>query len=507
MTVIDRFETNVRTMSDTHAIYYGDRTITFGELNRRANRFANLLEDHGVKVGDRVSLLFTNMPTFVVTYLGAMKRGAIPFPINTRFEGKEIRSVIDEGGASVHVQSDEFDGSLEYVINSETVDAVFTTDSDPVRSEAIPFEQAMQSYAPTYRSVERCLEDTADLMFTSGTTGRSKGVVHTYRNVLAVTTGLTSRFELTRNDRLLVLSPVFHVSGGKLMLASLAIGCPMILLDGWSVERFLSTIERHRATFTHLITTVAVDIAKTDPKTLNQYDTSSFRVALVGGGSASERMFSTFEEHVGGVLCEGYGLTESEGCVSFNPPGERRKLGSNGLPHRSWCDVKIVDPETREERASGESGEILIKGDVVAPRYYDRPDLTESAFEDGWLSTGDLGHRDREGYMYFSGRLDDQIKTGGENVYPAEVESVLLQMDEISDIAVVGTPDERWGEKIRAAVIRQSESLSGDDIVAFCRASDSLANFKRPREITFVDSIPQLETQKVDREAVRKLLE
>lgn len=507
MTVVDQFELNARTVPEAIAIYHENRTLTFDDLDRNANRFANLLEDHDVEAGDRVSLHFTNVPTFVVTYLGAMKMGAIPFPINTRFEGEEIRSVVEEGGATVHVQSIDFAESLEYVADIETVDAVFVAGGVPDDADAVPLEEALQSYAPTYRSIERSLEDTADLMFTSGTTGRPKGVVHTHRNVSAVTTGLTSRFELTRSDRLLVLSPVFHVSGGKLMLTALAIGCPMILLDGWSVERFLSTVERHRATFAHLITTVAVDIAKTDRATLDSYDTSSFRAALIGGGSASESVFSTFEEYVGGVLCEGYGLTESEGCVTFNPPDERRKLGSNGLPHRSWCEVKVVDPENGHERVVGEPGEILIRGDVVTSGYYGRPDLTESAFEDGWLATGDLGYRDADGYVYFSGRLDDQMKTGGENVYPAEVESVLLQMDEISDVAVVGIPDERWGERISAVVVRTSESLGRDDIEAYCKSSDSLADYKRPREIAFVDTIPRLDTQKVDRRAVRSMLE
>lgn len=510
MSFIDHVDANMRSREDQAAIYHDGQTITYGELNKKAKQFANVLEEQGVEVGDKVSLYSGNQPRFVIAWLGAMKRGAVPFAINTRFAGEEVKAVIEDGDAVVHVHTTLNRDLLEYVREVDDLETIYAAGGDTPEG-TVDLDESIAAADSEYETVSQALDDAAELMFTSGTTGRPKPAIHTHRNLISAAMGTVSRYNLSSDDTGILATPIFHIAGGMILTASLLVGSPFILIDGWDPEKYLEQVEKHRGSFAHLVTTMVIDLVNLDEETLESYDTESFRVTYSGGGVTTDETIETYQEHISDWLAEGYGMTESCGGPGTQPFTERRtskvsefKRGIKIDP-RQW-EVRIVDPETREELPPGEEGEILIKGDAVSPGYYNQPEKTEAAFKDGWLSTDDSGYVDEDGYIYYLGRVNDMIKSGGENIFPAEVESTLSNWERVSDAVVFGVPDERWGEKVATVIEPADESLTEDDVVEYFKSTDEIADYKRPRAIALVDDVPKLESQKHDVQAARDIV-
>jgi len=480
---------------DAPAVRYEDVAWTYGELDTRVNRFANLLEARDVADGDRVALLAPNVPEYVVAYFGAIKRGAVPVPVNNRLGSEEIAYVIGDAEPTAVFVSHDLADTLP-APDDTTVEFV------QVFGPSEPIDETLAPYPAEFDTVTKQNREPASIMYTSGSTGSPKGVVHQHGYDFAVAGGRVAFFELDRTDVGFVLSPAFHISGETIMLMAVYLGCPFVLQRDWGLERFLENLERHGVTFMHLITTVLVEIAESSSERLDRYDTAELVLVVTGGGSLTAEQIEFFETHVGGFVSEGYGRTE--GGSAFNPIGARRP-SSNGVPLENSTELRVVDPSTNRPQPPSEEGEIVVRGDGVTVGYHDRPGLTgQYVDDDGWMHTEDLGRFDEDGYLYFTGRMDDMIKTGGENVHPREVERILLSIPGVSEAVVVGTPDPKWGERVSAAVVTEDESITEAAIDSRCRKR--LAGFKVPRRIVFFDALPKQGSQKINRSVVADMV-
>ncbi|MGE0800444.1 MAG: class I adenylate-forming enzyme family protein [Lautropia sp.] len=470
--------------------------LDWRELDHRAGQFAQLLQSAGAGVGDRVAMYLPNRVELVIAFLGALKSGVIAVPLNWRLQGPDLARLVSHCAPCCLVTTTgrAADPALA------AARRVLAVDED---AAAGSFWQAIDAQPGGLRSRPCQADEIANLLYTSGTTATPKAAIHTHGMRVAVAGAMADCFDLSSADVGLAISPIFHTSGMSVMSNTLFAGCPLVLLDRWDVAELVAAIERERVTFMHVIGTVVVDIAQA-PAALFDRDLSSMRFAWGGGHSLDRETFDAYERRIGGVLLQGYSRTE--GGLAYNPLDRaRRRLDANGFPNRNSSDLAIVTPGTGQTVPAGATGEIVVRGDGVSPGYWDgQYQRMPRLYDGGWQPTGDLGYFDDEGSLHFLGRQDHMIKTGGENVYPAEVEAVLLAMPEVADAVVVGLPDSRLGQRVAALVVPQAGRVTAADIDRACRAA--LGGFKIPRTIAFTDALPKLGSQKVDLEACRRLL-
>jgi long-chain acyl-CoA synthetase len=489
--------------NDPGATAVGDeeRELTFGGLRAEANAFANAIEALGVEADDPVAIYAENSVTFVAAYFGIMRRGAVPFLVNRRFSERELAHVFDDAGAVAVVTTATHAAEIPALDTDRLEHVVVDGDTDVGRSYA----ELVSGGAETYTPAPRQDDDLTELLYTSGTTGLPKGVKHTHGNVRASAEAVAEYRHLDRHDVALTVTPCFHVSGLFLTVTPAAsVGAENRLLAGWDPEAALAAVEAHDVTYTFMVPSQLIDLLNFEGRAA--YDTGSLSVVGTGGAPVPRARAERFEETFGCRVVEGYGLTET-GLTVTTPLDLPRKFGSTGLPgEMDMADTRIVDPETGEPVDTGERGEILQAGDVVAPGYIGLPEKTAESFVefDGqrWLRTGDVGRIDADGYLFVEDRLDDMILTGGENVYPNEVEDVCYEIEGVAEAAVVGLPDERWGERVTAIVVPSDEGATVEDVVDGCRAK--LADYKVPRRVEFVAELPTTSTLKVDKKRLRE---
>jgi acyl-CoA synthetase (AMP-forming)/AMP-acid ligase II len=469
--------------------------LTYAELDDAVNRFANVLWRSGIARGERLALYLPNRVETVIALLAGMKAGIIVVPLNWRLQGPDLARVLGHCAAACLVTTDDKAPLVEPLPAN-----VFTVGEAPSTGS---FWSAIQASEPRFESVACQSADIANLLYTSGTTSVPKAAIHTHGMRLAIAAAMADCFRLSSRDVGLAISPLFHTSGLSVLANCIFVGCPLILLEKWEIGAFLDTIATERVTFMHLIGTIVVDIARA-PEALFSRDTRSVRFVWGGGHSLDPAMLETFERRIG-VFLQGYSRTE--GGLTYNPlDRNRRRFDNNGYPNRNSSEVAVIDPPTQQPCASGVTGEIAVRGDGVSPGYWDGDFVrSRTPYDGGWQPTGDLGYFDDTGALHFLGRTDHMIKTGGENVYPSEVEAALLAMPEVADAVVLGVPDGRLGHRVAALVVRGDPGVSSGDIERHCRTV--LAGFKIPRTIAFAGELPRLATQKVDLVACRRMLE
>jgi acyl-CoA synthetase (AMP-forming)/AMP-acid ligase II len=489
-----------RNAPDRTALTDHRREVTFAELAGETDAVANALAELGVDAGDRVALYLPNSVTFVAAYFGAMKRGAVPFPINMRFQGHEIEYVLDDSGAVAVVTAGQFE------------DTIAELDVDSLAHLIVGNGERGHDYAdlvadadPDYDVYPRKSGELAELVYTSGTTGRPKGVKHTHGNLDANARGLVSYMGWSANEVGLTVCPCFHVSGLNITVTPYVVaGATNHLLPQWDPETTLETIEARGVTYSFFIPTMVIDLLESGLAA--EYDTSSLDVVGVGGSPMPKERIEAVEEAFDCTLLEGYGMTETTPLAAINRPDQdTRKAGSIGPPAEEVVDVRIEDPETNEAVGTNEKGEFLWHGDTITPGYFRMPERNEQALVERegktWLRSGDIGRMDEDGHLFVEDRIDDMIITGGENVYPREVEDVIYGLDGVAEVGVVGTPHDRLGETITAIVVRSEESVTADDVEAVCR--ETLTDYKIPRRIEFVDELPKTSTRKIDKVSLR----
>ena len=470
--------------------------LDWGDYDALSGRFAHWLRDRGLRTGDRLAIWLPNRAELALAFVGALKAGVIPVPLNWRLQSTDVGRLLAHCAPSALLldarRLDEVDPALR---------PLALTVGEDAREGS--FWEVIAHAAGSLPSVPCQSGDVANLLYTSGTTATPKAAIHTHGMRVAVAAAMADHFRVSSADVGLAISPMFHTSGLSVFSNTVFAGCPLVMLDRWDLPEFLATIERERVTFMHVIGTIVVDIA-TAPAALFTRDVSSMRFAWGGGHSLDAHTWEAFEQRVGGVLLQGYSRTE--GGLTYNLLDRTlRRFDHNGVPNRNSAEVAVVDSATGRPLPAGRTGEIVVRGDGVSPGYWDG-DYVRSPrpVDGGWQPTGDLGFFDEGGALHFLGRRDLMIKTGGENVYPAEVETVLLATPGVVDAVVVGLPDPRLGQRVAALIVRGDPALDEAAIERACRAS--LGGFKIPRTIGFVDALPRLGTQKVDLAACRALL-
>lgn len=486
---------------DKEAIIFRNRRLTYKQLEERANSVANGCTQLGIGHGDRAGILMYNSNEYLEIVFGMAKVGAIAVLINFRLVAREIEFILNDSGAKALFYGSEFVDLVNQI--RPKVSGVKTYICVSGDGEDTSYEELLTKGDPEPPEAHVGFDDNFQILYTAGTTGRPKGALITHRNSFYATVTTVTSTRVT-TYRPLVSGPLFHVASiNANAIPCVFAGGTQVLLDAFDPEIALQTIEKEKLA----ISTGVPLFAKTmlDIQNEKKYDISSFEVFIIGGAPVPARLISAWLEF-GVRLVEIYGSTETTTWAFFCDDDRiiEEKEGSAGQP-AFFINARIVD-EKDQDVPTGKVGEITVKGEIVIEEYWNRPEENRQSFKDGWFHTGDLGRLDSDGFLYVVDRKKDMIKTGGENVYPAELELVMLEHPAINAVAVVGVPDPKWGEAVSAAVVlMEDQELAEEEFIAFCRAN--MARYKVPKMVKFVEQLPQNVMGKVLKYEVRKFFD
>ena len=483
------------------ALIEGDRRITFTEFDRRTDQLARALRTMGVREGDRVAVLMVNSVAFLETMFATAKLGAVFVPINFRLAAPEVAYLLADSGAVVFAWSGKLSDVARAAVADEsvTMPARVVVEGEPAAGEA-DFEQVLANCEPGGLDVDVPGSSVACLMYTSGTTGRPKGAMLTHDNLLwNVINGLSFGRGLREGDRTVTVAPMFHIGGlGVHTIPLLYIGGTSVIVESFDPRAALEAMASERATVQFLVPAMwAALMAVPD---FDSHDLSSLELAVTGGAPCPLPVLEFFMGK-GVPFQEGFGMTETAPSVTIlDADHVKEKTGTIGRPV-FHVRTRIVDDDDRDVPVD-QVGELVVRGPNVFAGYWGLPDATAEAFRSGWFHTGDLGRVDSEGYITLVDRKKDMIISGGENVYPIEVEQVLCRHPAIREVAVVGIPHDRWGETpIAVAALHDGEQVADDELIAYVR--ERMAHFKCPTRVEFVRELPRNATGKVLKTTLR----
>jgi len=481
---------NVHEHPDRLAVIFEEKRYTYKAFNERVNRLANALQKRGAIKGDKVATLLHNCTEFAEISFALSKIGALSVPINFRLKEEEIGYIIDHSDASLIFFGPEFQETLSRLRPQlRKVKKAIQVGGTP------EYEELLSSSSDQEPSAFVQDEDEHSIMYTSGTTGFPKGAVHTHRSRIWNSLNMLVDTGLRGTDTFAILTPLFHIAAGHTMLFStLFIGATVVLLKAFSLPGFFEVVQKEKVTAFFAVPTLFSRIL--EHPNLRDYDLDSLRLLFTGGAvtpvELKEKLMKAFPR---ATLDDLMGLTEGGPLTTFLSYRDAfHKPASVGRAHFSQM-VRVVNAKGEDVKGE-EVGEIIVKGPAVMKGYYKNPEATAKALRDGWLYTGDLARVDGEGYQYLVVRRTDLIVTGGENVYPAELERVLLEHPGVKEVAVIGIKDKEWGERVMAVVVpREGEKPSEKDILAFCR--ERLAGYKQPRSVALVEELPKNQLGKI----------
>lgn len=478
--------------ADRTAIIFEDTETSYADFASRVRRLASAFRDGGVCVGDRVGFLGFNQPAFLETMVAANAIGAIFVPLNFRLTGEELSFIIGDAGVHTLVVDPELMPVIAAVKDRLPVRRYLCVGVAHEGSEGT--EEVIAGAGELAEVVFMDAHDTLLIMYTSGTTGLPKGAMLTHGNIIWNNVNASLAFGGSRGDVLLTAAPLFHIGGLNVMtISALQMGNPLVLMRHFDPGQALAAIARHRVT--HMFGAPAMFLFMSQHPDFASTDLSSVAMFIVGAAPCPESLILEYGER-GITFCQGYGLTETAPFASFLGP-ERclEKVGSAGLPP-VLTDVRIVDADNKP-LPTGERGEICIRGPNIMKGYWNRPEATAKAIDsEGWFHSGDVGYFDDEGYLFICDRVKDMVISGGENVYPAEVESVLYRHPHITEVAVIGLPDDKWGEAVTAVVaLAEGTELTLEALRDFAR--DHLAKYKLPLRLHTVPALPRNPAGKV----------
>ena len=499
---LDRFE-------DRIAVEVEGQTYTFGELDERSNAVANALIDRGVEPGDRVALMMSNCLEYVVADLALLKSGAVKLPLNDMLTEDEFEYMLNDSGASTVIAGSNFLDTLERLQDRvETVERSIGIGDPSAVPDSFEAFDALESEGDGTRrpDVDLDPEDPAGHFYTGGTTGKPKGVIHSHDNFLQCMYSHVLELDLTSDDKLLLMTPLPH-SAGAFLWAALMIGARSVIRNGFEPGQTLEDLEEG-VTWTFLVPTMIYNLL--DHPRLAETDTSSLETLVYGAAPMTPARLREGIDAFGHVFVQFYGQTEVPNLITVLGKEEHRIAVEEGKEHRLssagqptlMADVKIVDAETDEPRDLGEEGEIMATAPYVFDEYWNRPEKTDETIDDGWVHTGDVGKRDEDGFVYLLDRKSNMIISGGMNVYSTEVEEVLVEHEAVTQVAVIGVPDEKWGEAVTAIVVPSDEEVTVQDIKSF--ADENLADYKKPKNVEFTDELPKTPYGKIDKKALRE---
>jgi long-chain acyl-CoA synthetase len=521
---------NLASLLEDSAAQYPDRTaivfappggesrrLSYAEVDTFAAMVAGLLADRGIRPGDKVALTCPNLPYFTIVYYGILKAGATVVPLNVLLKGREVAYHLSDSDAKAYFC---FEGTPELPMGTEGYagfqqadgcEHFFVITADLAASSPIEgvetMAQAMGGQSGQFETVATDEDDTAVILYTSGTTGQPKGAELRHRNMRdnALSGAALFGASADRPDTYLCVLPLFHSFGQTVCQnGPFGYGGTVVMLPRFEARPALDLMKSEKITFFAGVPTMywgllgALEDAQADGLDVAEL-ARNLRVAVAGGSALPVEVHKEFEKRFGVTILEGYGLSETSPVASFSQYGEPVRVGSIGLPIPG-VEMKLIDPASItgdwREVAEGEIGEIAIKGHNIMKGYYDRPDATAEAINDGWFRSGDLGRRDEDGWYYIVDRSKDMIIRGGYNVYPREIEEVLMTHPAVSLAAVIGVPHDSHGEEIKAVVIKKpGAEITEDELVAW--GKEQMAAYKYPRIVEFVDALPMTSTGKI----------
>jgi len=509
-------------------IRYQGATLTYGEVEDWASRFAGALHSLGLQKGDRVALFMPNIPQFVMSYFGILEAGGIVVPCSPIYKARELEYQLKDSGASFLVaandvvRGNDLYASVEASRDEVEVKVITASVTDFLpsmkrrlagsaavknveRKNTTRFKDLVRKHPRVERPAEvEPSSDVAVLQYTGGTTGIAKGAMLTHANLYSNAAVLSRWLPLSETDVCLGVLPLFHIYGmTAVMNATLCSGATMVLLPRFEVEAVMDAIEHEKVTTFCGVPTMYIAVIN-DPN-VSKFKLGTVKGCISGGAALPGVVRKSFKEVTGGTLVEGYGLSESSPVTHCNPLGEGAvvKDGSIGIPI-PLTDARIVDMDDPSKVLSqGEAGELAVKGPQVMKGYWNRGEETAQVLRDGWLLTGDIAKMDEDGYFYIVDRKKDMINVSGLKVYPREVEEWLFTHPAVKEAAVVGAPDDYRGEAVHAyIVLKPGEILTEQEVISFCRSG--LASYKAPKKVFFVDQLPKSLIGKVLRRTLRE---
>ncbi|MGX6607229.1 long-chain-fatty-acid--CoA ligase [Micromonosporaceae bacterium Da 78-11] len=506
-------EDSARHHPERTAVVLGDQRLTYAQVNAAANQVANLLVARGVQPGDKVALSCPNLPYFPIVYYGILKAGAVVVPLNVLLKGREVAYHLKDSQAKAYVC---FQGTADLPMGAEGFagfgqvegcEQFLLITADPAAPSPIEGAEtlgsALAGQSPVFEPVLAAETDAAVILYTSGTTGQAKGAELSHSNLLlnALTCNRLFQSKPAADTHLLVL-PLFHSFGSTVnMNAGFATASTLVLLPRFDPAAAVKLLEHEDVTFFAGVPTMywALLNALTEGVDVERI-ARNMRVAVAGGSSLPVEIIKAVKERFGVTILEGYGLSETSPVATFSDPDSDPRPGSIGIP--IWgVEVKLIDESWNTVEGADEIGEIAIRGHNIMNGYYNRPEATAEVMRDGWFRSGDLGRRDKDGFYYIVDRAKDMIIRGGFNVYPREIEEVLMTHEAVSLAAVIGVPHPSHGEEVKAFVILNSgATATADDLVAWSK--DQMAAYKYPRIVSIVETLPMTATGKLLKRAL-----
>ncbi|WP_228548396.1 AMP-binding protein [Sporosarcina obsidiansis] len=491
---------------DRLAVVCGPRSLTFAQLNERSNRLANALLGLGLRKGDRVAVQARNCTQLVELETALLKAGLVKAALNARFTAAEVSDVISNAKPVVMIVGPGFTHYNRETAGFGSVRHFISMNGQG--DDMLDYESLLAAADSDAPQVQVSESDLAALHFSSGSTGKIKAAMQTFRNRMACIRKMLFNNEVAPRpgDRLCLVGPITHASG-MFMQPYLFAGATLYILEKFDSAEFLAAVEQHRITHAFMVPTM-IHMLLQEP-TLATRDLSSLRMIFYGAAPMAPARIEEAWQRIGPILTQGYGASESTSGVTLLTVQDHAEA-LRDAPHRlascgrayAESQVRVVN-ERGEDVNGDEVGEIIISGDDVFVGYWGEPELTDEVLVEGWLHTGDLARVDEQGFIYIVDRKKDMVVSGGFNVYPTEVEAALYRHPAVYEACVIGVPDERWGEAVKAVVVtRDGHTLNEQELIAHCRTL--LANYKAPRSVDFVAVLPKNANGKLARKEVRQ---
>ena len=510
MLVHDYLTFFAREQPDAPCLVLDDRVLSYSQLQERSHQLANALLQAGLQQGERFTFLGRNSIETVIAYLAGSIAGLVPVPLNWRLAPPEWEYIVRDAHARLAIVEQEFCNGMDSIREHFPEMCAWISIGPPAATGWTDFEEFCSGHATTGPRTQIDEHDVFYQMYTSGTTGRPKGAMLTHYSVISNAMQTMPYFKdvMGPGKKTLIVMPMFHAGAASFVIGSLFSGSTMVIHRDFSPQRVVDALSTQNINVVNLVPAMIQAMLVHVPD-LAERDFSTLEAAIYGASSISESTLRRAMEIFTCDFYQGFGQTESSACITFLTAQDHRRA-LEGKPELLLSagralvgtDLRIVDAEDRE-LPRGESGEIVMRGPQMMRAYWNMPQATTETLRNGWLHTGDVGMMDEEGYLYVLDRIKDMIVSGGENVYPREVENILLEHPAIADAAVIGLPDEKYGEAVMAVVVlRQGAALEMDDLLEYCRGK--LGGFKIPRQMKVVSELPRNPSGKVLKKDLRE---
>lgn len=507
-------EDNVQNHPDKDAIIFNDTRLTYHQINQAANQVANALDNMGIKAGDKVALSCLNLPYFPFLYFGILKTGAVVVPLSVLLKADEVGYALNDAEAKAyfcfegtaqlpmgkegHIGFKQAENCENFILVTAKPDALAPS------SEVKTLGTLLESQSPNYETFPTNGEDTAVIVYTSGTTGQPKGAELSHNNLFYNANLTKDLIGYTENDNQLITLPLFHIFAMTVQLnAGMYAGVTSILLARFDAETVLDLMLKYQVTVFCGVPTMYWALLNHNNENIDDNSIAkNLRICVSGGAALPVQVLKDFEKRFNVPIIEGYGMSEGSPVVTFNKRNKPRKPGSIGTA--VWGVDVIVADENDNPLPPGEKGQLLYRGHNVMKGYYKRPDATAEALKNNWMHSGDIAIMDEEGYYYIVDRTKDMIIRGGLNVYPREIEEVLIKHEAVSLVAVIGVPDDEHGEEIKAFIVcKEGFEVTDEELILWTK--EKIAAYKYPRTIEFTNALPMSATGKILKKELRKI--